>query len=164
MSAQAGLTYRSTQSAYYIPILLVIAALTAGFLAASTDSVAPVVIWIVLAVLAVIRLVFSRLTVMVGKGQVLAEFGPGWPRRRYRLSDVTRIETVRNKWWYGWGLRWIPGGSMYNVWGLDAVELELTSGKVFRIGSDEPEALRAALESEQAQLDDRSRSGDTADG
>ena len=52
---------------------------------------------------------------------------------------------MRNKWWYGWGLRWIPGGSMYNVWGFDAVELELRSGKVFRIGSDEPDALLAAL-------------------
>ena len=33
------------------------------------------------------------------------------------------MELVRNKWWHGWGVRWVPGGSMYNVWGLDAVEL-----------------------------------------
>jgi len=40
----------------------------------------------------------------------------------------------------------ISGGWMYNVWGLDAVELNLTSGKVFRIGTDEPAELLAAVE------------------
>jgi hypothetical protein len=34
---------------------------------------------------------------------------------------------------------------MYNVWGLDAVELELQSGKKFRIGTDEPAELLAIL-------------------
>jgi hypothetical protein len=31
------------------------------------------------------------------------------------------------------------------VWGLDAVEFDLSSGKVFRIGTDQPEALFAVL-------------------
>lgn len=35
---------------------------------------------------------------------------------------------------------------MYNVAGYDAVELELRSGRVFRIGTDEPDALLAAIE------------------
>jgi hypothetical protein len=34
---------------------------------------------------------------------------------------------------------------MYNVWGLDAVEVELSSGKVFRIGTNDPENLLAAI-------------------
>ena len=32
-------------------------------------------------------------------------------------------------------------------WGFDAVEVGLNSGRRFRIGTDEPEALLAALES-----------------
>ena len=36
---------------------------------------------------------------------------------------------------------------MYDIWGLDAVELDLQSGKKFRIGTDEPDALIAALTS-----------------
>jgi hypothetical protein len=62
-----------------------------------------------------------------------------------RLGDITDIRQVRNKWYYGWGIRKIPGGWMYNVWGLDAVELELQSGKKFRIGTDEPTELLGIL-------------------
>ena len=58
---------------------------------------------------------------------------------------VRGVRQVRNKWWYGWGIRKIPKGWMYNVWGLDAVELEMESGKVFRIGTDEPDQLLGAL-------------------
>jgi hypothetical protein len=59
--------------------------------------------------------------------------------------EVVGFRVVRNKWYHGWGVRKIPGGWMYNVWGLDAVELELASGKKFRIGTDEPQDLAAAL-------------------
>jgi len=31
------------------------------------------------------------------------------------------------------------------VWGFDAVEMELTSGEIFRLGSNDPEALFDAL-------------------
>ena len=52
---------------------------------------------------------------------------------------------VRNSALYGWGLRWIPGGTLWNVWGRDAVEVGLVSGKRFRIGTDDAEALDLAL-------------------
>ena len=42
-------------------------------------------------------------------------------------------------------MRKIRNGWMYNVWGLDAVQLELQSGKSFRIGTDDPDGLVAAL-------------------
>lgn len=41
--------------------------------------------------------------------------------------------------------RSISGGWIYNVWGLDAVELDLASGRKFRIGTDETIDLAAAL-------------------
>jgi hypothetical protein len=156
MTGRSGVTYRSTQSAYIIPLVLAVASVAAGFWAASTDDDAALIAWAVLAFVTIVGFMFSRLTVLVGKGQVLAEFGLGWPRRRHRLDEVTGIEQVRNKWWHGWGLRWIPNGTMFNVWGLDAVELQLESGKVFRIGTDEPAQLKAALEAEQARLGPRS--------
>jgi hypothetical protein len=34
---------------------------------------------------------------------------------------------------------------MFNVSGLDAVEIEQTDGKGFRIGTDEPKRLEAAI-------------------
>jgi hypothetical protein len=53
---------------------------------------------------------------------------------------------VRNRWYYGWGIRITPRGWLYNVSGLDAVELALKNGKCVRIGSDEPHALARAID------------------
>ena len=39
----------------------------------------------------------------------------------------------------------IPGGWIWNVSGLDAVELLLGDGRVLRVGTDEPEALSRAI-------------------
>ncbi len=60
-------------------------------------------------------------------------------------STASAARIVRNRWWYGFGIRLIPHGSLWNAWGLDAVELDLATGKVLRIGTDEPEALLAAI-------------------
>jgi hypothetical protein len=90
-------------------------------------------------------LLFSRLEVTVSDGRIIAAFGFGRPHRVTALTDVTAVRQVRNTWIQGWGLRKITGGWMYNVWGLDAVEVELSSGKMFRIGTNDPENLLAAI-------------------
>jgi hypothetical protein len=88
---------------------------------------------------------FNRLTVRVSGGEVRVGFGPGWPRRVIPTAEIVGFRRVRNKWFYGWGIRKVSGGWMYNVWGLDAVELDLSNGKKFRIGTDEPSDLIRAL-------------------
>jgi hypothetical protein len=54
---------------------------------------------------------------------------------------------VKNAWWYGFGIRVIPGGGrLWNVSGLHAVELLLKDGRRLRIGTDQPAALSLAIE------------------
>ncbi|MFQ5948421.1 MAG: hypothetical protein ACE5KX_06140 [Acidimicrobiia bacterium] len=91
-------------------------------------------------------MVLSRLTVEVDDVALRASFGRGWPRRTLPLAEVRSAQAVRNYWWYGFGIWWIPGGTVWTVWGFDAVEFGLSSGRVLRIGTDEPEVLLAALE------------------
>lgn len=98
-----------------------------------------------LVVLFFVVLLFSRLEVTVDSENVSAAFGFGWPKKAIPVVDVVAVREVRNNWWQGWGIRNISNGWMYNVWGLDAVELEMVDGKVFRIGTDDPQALSAAL-------------------
>ena len=43
-----------------------------------------------------------------------------------------------------------PSGWMFNVSGLDAVELELVNGKRFRIGTEDPSEVVEAIERSQA--------------
>lgn len=98
------------------------------------------------AILAVVW-AFNRLRVTVDATRVTVRFGLGWPSRAFPLEEVTAFRPVRNKWWYGLGIRMLPGGVwMFNLWGLDAVDLELESGKRFRIGTDDVEGLIATLE------------------
>ena len=55
------------------------------------------------------------------------------------------IAPVRNSWIHGWGIHRTPHGWLYNVSGWEAVEIALTSGKRFRLGTDEPQQLTQAL-------------------
>ena len=115
------------------------------FIAAVVDTRVALVGGISVLFIALLVTTFNRLTVTVGSGEVRSSFGWGWPRRVIALRDITGFQVVRNRWYYGWGIRWVPRGSMFNVWGLDAVELLLASGRRFRIGSDQPHDLAAAL-------------------
>jgi hypothetical protein len=97
--------------------------------------------------LSVVLFLFSSLTVEVRSGTVFVRFGPGIIHKEIRLSEITEARPVINPWMAGWGIRWLPGHYvMWNVSGLRAVELTLTDGKRFRIGTDEPEKLATAIE------------------
>ena len=103
------------------------------------------------AILAIALIVFARLTVNVAPEMVECHFGFGLLRRQFEIAAIDSVECVRNPWYYGWGIRRTPQGWMYNVSGFDAVQIQLASGKRLRIGTDEPEQLKAAIEGAIAQ-------------
>ncbi|MCP3963402.1 MAG: hypothetical protein GY719_36665 [bacterium] len=103
------------------------------------------VLVIVAAVLLVCGIVFSSLTVEIRDGVLDCRFSTGLIRKRFALQDIVDARAVRNRWYYGWGIRWTPRGWLWNVSGLDAIELSFASGRAFRIGTDRPEELAAAL-------------------
>lgn len=100
---------------------------------------------LVLCLLAVVGWLFSSLTVTVSDSTVVWHFGPGWWRHALERDDIVSAKPVRTKWWYGFGIRRMPGGWLYNVSGLDAVAIKRTDGKTTFIGTDEPETLAAVL-------------------
>jgi hypothetical protein len=142
--------YRQTQLGGF-GLLVLLAALVC-FVAAvvierEASTLFDLVVLAVMAVALVIGVVFSRLSVVVANDRVVASFAFGWPRRVIEIADVVAVRRVRNLRWHGLGIRKIPGGWMYNVWGFDTVQLELASGDVFSIGSVEPDALYDAISS-----------------
>jgi hypothetical protein len=100
----------------------------------------------VLAVTAACAWMFRSLTVEVTEREIRCRFAAGPVRKTIPLAQVRAARAVRNPWWYGWGVRLTPRGWMYNISGLDAVEVELRDGRRFRIGTDEPQALARAIE------------------
>ncbi|HSD67043.1 MAG TPA: hypothetical protein VLF95_10095 [Vicinamibacteria bacterium] len=98
-----------------------------------------------LLIAALLVFVFGTLTVEVDEEAIRLRFGIGLVRRRIPLRNVQGWREVRNPWYSGWGIRLGPGGVLWNVSGLDAVQLALGDGKHFRIGTDEPAALASAI-------------------
>jgi len=135
--------YRHTQIGW---VMLAVLAAVFGvvFLQLQGDGVP--MPWLPLAILGVVLLLFGTLTVEVDRDRVRAVFGVGLIRRTVPLADVAAFQQVRNPWIAGWGIRLIRGGTLWNVSGLDAVELALRDGRFFRIGTDEPEALALAIQ------------------
>ena len=88
---------------------------------------------------------FSGLSTFVYKDRVSVRFRGGFIRRDILMEDIKSVKAVKNKWYYGWGVRYIGNGWMYNVSGFDAVELTLRSGRRFRIGTDKPKELEEAI-------------------
>jgi hypothetical protein len=146
MFEQNAIRYRHTQRG----TTLLATMLLAGFLAAVLAFLnpAPPGLWI-LSVVAIGSMVlawlFSSLTVEVNEQDLHWHFGPGLWTYRIALADIESFRPVRNKWWYGFGIRKSPGFRLYNVSGLDAVELRLKAGGVRRIGTDDASGLAAAL-------------------
>ncbi|HEX2204496.1 MAG TPA: hypothetical protein VHG91_14390 [Longimicrobium sp.] len=100
-----------------------------------------------LAAAVVCGVLFCTLTIRLERDRLVWRFGPGLVRRSVPLAEVEEVRPVRNSPLWGWGLRHFPGGGrLYNVSGTGAVEVRLRSGRRFRLGTDEPEALARALE------------------
>jgi hypothetical protein len=92
-----------------------------------------------------LAVLFSSLTVALDACELRWHFGPGLWRYRLARSDITTVRVVRTKWWYGFGIGKGRRFCLYNVSGLEAVELTLRNGEVRCIGSNDAAALAAAL-------------------
>jgi hypothetical protein len=141
--------YRHTQVGWTI-IVLVVAAVVAEILLvvvlAPGSTLALSLSGALAAILAVTLVLFSTLTVTVDAAAVRLAFGLEALRREVSLDQIAEARRVRNAWYSGWGVRVIPNGRLYNVGGLDAVELHLDNGRVVRVGTDEPDVLLAAVQ------------------
>jgi len=90
---------------------------------------------------------FTSLQVIIDEKYLQIKFGYGIYRKSFSLNDVMSAKSVKNHWYYGWGIRiWFwPKMWIYNVSGFDAVEIKMKNGATYRIGTDEPEKLEQAI-------------------
>lgn len=142
--------YRHTQPGTLMRVSFVVAILgflVGAMLAAASDPKMMSVLLVLALVMFLVMLLFHSLTVEVARDYLAIRFGVGLIRKRWPLKDIDSVEIVRNRWWYGWGIRLTPHGWLFNVSGSDAVQVRLKNGKQVRIGTDEPRKLRGAIES-----------------
>ncbi|TMP35809.1 hypothetical protein [Pseudoalteromonas rubra] len=97
-------------------------------------------------VVAIIAILFSSLTIKVGEGQIRWFFGPGFWRKSLDYTQIDSAKVIKTKWYNGLGIRLLSTGWLYNVSGLDAVELTLKDGTTVSLGTNEPKQLLTAIE------------------
>ena len=145
-----NIQYRHRQSSHRLVLFSTVGltVLTVPNLLAGEYLAAAILLGVV-AIVVVILTAFTALTTEVTDEHIRVAFRFGWPARTIPLSSITSHEPVRNRWWYGLGVRLIPGGWLYAVWGLDAVEIRYDDGhrgeRTFRIGTDDETGLDAAI-------------------
>jgi hypothetical protein len=137
------LSYRHTQPGTLIIAVCVAIALFGVALSFTTGASGPAIVTLI--VMVAVAILFSSLTVEVEGNELRWHFGPGLWSYRLPLDEINEVAVVRNRWWNGWGIRRAPGFRLYNVSGLDAVELRVGPNDIRRIGTDDPQGLAEAL-------------------
>ena len=135
--------YKHTQIGYFLLVSYSAVVLFLGYLNIKTDFY-PLTLATLIIMLIVLG-IFSRLTVIVDDQMIKIQFGLRVIRKVFQLKEIEAYRVVKNPWYYGWGIRYTPRGWLFNVSGLSAIELQLTSGKRYRIGTDDPDNLAKAL-------------------
>jgi hypothetical protein len=135
--------YKHTQIGYFLLVSYSAVVLFLGYLNIKTDFY-PLTLATLIIMLIVLG-IFSRLTVIVDDQMIKIQFGLRVIRKVFQLKEIEAYGVVKNPWYYGWGIRYTPRGWLFNVSGLSAIELQLTSGKRYRIGTDDPDNLAKAL-------------------
>lgn len=137
--------YRHTEFGLLMTAGLLTGVAACGYLVLHSADWIPTLAMVILLVLTAL---FSTLTTSVEAGTFEVWFGSGLIRRRIALTDIESVAVVENPWYYGWGIHWTPQGWLWNVAGTRGIELHFRDGRRFRVGSDEPERLAAAIRAE----------------
>lgn len=146
--------YKHTQISYMmlavtLAVLVLFAwiQITARAEAPSYDSGTNFAVTAIMALIIFILASFVSLKVTIDEKYLLIKFGYGIYKKSFLLNDIVSAKTVRNHWYYGWGIRvWFwPKMWIYNVSGFDAVEMKLKNGKTYRIGTNEAKKLDQAI-------------------
>jgi len=92
-------------------------------------------------------LFFYDMKTYIDNEQILISFGIGLVKKRIAIKNIEKVTVVRNKWYYGFGIRMLKNGWLYNIKGLDAVELKMKNTKsIIRVGTADSQKLKREIE------------------
>jgi prepilin signal peptidase PulO-like enzyme (type II secretory pathway) len=138
--------YKHTQIGYLIIVVFVATAILFAVTLILEDSTLLLAVFMIV-VLALLASFFTLQT-LIDENFLKIKFGYGLFKKQFLLKDIASATCVKNYWYTGWGIRvsfW-PHMWIYNVSGFDAVEIKMKNGKIYRIGTDEPDNLKKAIQ------------------
>ena len=146
--------YKHTQIGYLMLVVTLAvlaffawAHITASAQPPSVDSGTNLLITAIMALIVFILASFVTLTTSIDEKYLRIKFGYGIFAKMFPLDQIASVRSVKNHWYYGWGIKvWFwPYMWVYNVSGFDAVEIIMRDGKIYRIGTDVPGELETAI-------------------
>lgn len=138
--------YRHTQRGDHVLIILFVVFTFVLSISGAAGGLDAITVGTLSVVMLVIAILFGSLTIEINDEFICWHFGPGFWKKRLALADIRECRSVENALWWGFGIRNYGAGWLYNVSGIHAVELQLASGAVLRLGTDEPNFLKAAID------------------
>jgi len=147
-------TYKHTQIGYLMLVvtlavlaLFVWLQITARAESPSVDSGTNFALTVVMVLIVFILASFVTLTASIDENCLRIKFGYGIFYKKFIIKEIASAKIVKNQWYYGWGIRrWFwPKMWIYNISGFDAVEIIMSNGKIYRIGTDDPGGLEDAI-------------------
>ena len=132
--------------AILLPLFLLFAGLTIKSALANTPEL--IVLSILALTLLLCLLTFYKLTITVDNTHVSFNLGIGLVSKSYKIEDISSCTPITNSAIYGIGIRLLPGGWLYNVSGLKAIELRFKhKASVIRIGTNKPDEISQFIQS-----------------
>jgi hypothetical protein len=129
-----------------LPLFLLFVVLTIKSALANSPEL--VVLGIVSITFLLCLLTFYKLTITVDNTHVSFKMGIGLFSKSYKIADLRSCTPVTNSAIYGIGIRMLPGGWLYNVSGLKAIELRFKhKTSVVRIGTNKPDEISEIIQS-----------------
>ncbi|WP_460485388.1 hypothetical protein [Capnocytophaga sp. HP1101] len=141
---KTAIKFKETQFSY---ILLSILALFIGIIAFSGYQSKEG--WAIIALLvAILVVVFYKLTTVIDDKGIVASFGVGILSRRMTFDeiDVSTLQLIDIPWYYGIGIRYTSSGIIYNTKYNKAIRIvSKDRKKVFLVGTDHYEEIKSIL-------------------
>lgn len=137
--------HESRQVAAWVFALAAVPVLVVVFLVAGGRAEVPLAAAAAVLVVAALVASFAVLRVRVDDEAVSWRFGLGPLGRRIPLRRIAGVEVGETSFWWGYGLRWTRRGWLWRSTGVRAVWLTLEDGRRVGVGSDDSEALAAAI-------------------
>ena len=88
-------------------------------------------------------LLFYKLNISINESKIHLKYWIWLIQKSFLLNEIKSVKIVKNKWYYGWGIRvlFFPMIVIFNISWLDAIEIVMSNNNVFRIWSNDVEKL-----------------------
>ena len=141
--------FKTKQTGWAIVIISIVVcvfmAIAAFYLGQAQSETVMMSISIII-VFGLVLALFSTLETTVSEKDIKIKFGVGLIKKTIPLDSIESMTVVRNKFWYGWGIRLTPHGWLWNIAGYDAVEFVLKdNARKFRLGCADAKELMAEI-------------------